>query len=77
MLAIDDKQLRESYQLHSDCSMSESRPAIQLVSMYLVEQRLILEAYEVERKSNATTVLPAIMQHLRLCSTVVRYFIVK
>lgn len=43
MLAVDGKRLRGSYQLGSEHSTTEPHPAIQLVSVYLVERGLILE----------------------------------
>lgn len=64
MLAVDGKTKRCSYQLERDNPTSESHPAIQLVSVYLVERGLILDPYEVERKSNEIKVFPQLIQDL-------------
>jgi DDE_Tnp_1-associated len=64
MLAVDGKHLRGSYQLPSECSTTEPHPAIQLVSVYLVERGLILEPYQVEHKSNEIKVLPELVKQL-------------
>lgn len=70
MLAVDGKCLRGSYQLASEHSTTEPHPAIQLVSVYLVERGLILAPYEVERKSNEIKVLPELVKRFA-CSGVV------
>lgn len=70
MLAVDGKRLRGSYQLASEHSTTQPHPAIQLVSVYLVERGLILEPYEVERKSNEIKVLPQVVKQFA-CSGVV------
>lgn len=62
MLAVDGKCLRGSYQLASEHSTTEPHPAIQLVSVYLVERGLILEPYQVEQKSNEIKVLPQLVK---------------
>jgi len=62
LLAVDGKRLRRSYQLASEHSTTEPHPAIQLVSVYLVERGLILEPYEVEHKSNEIKVLPELVK---------------
>lgn len=62
MLAVDGKHLRGSYQLASEHATTEPHPAIQLVSVYLVERGLILEPFEVERKSNEIKVLPELVK---------------
>lgn len=67
MLAVDGKCLRGSYQLTSEHSTTEPHPAIQLVSVYLVERGVILEPYEVERKSNEITVLPQLVKQFADC----------
>ena len=51
-LAVDGKVLRGSYQLETDNPDSPPHPAIMLVSAYLVERGLILEPYQVDRKTN-------------------------
>lgn len=45
-------------------STTEPHPAIQLVSVYLVERGLVLEPYEVERKSNEIKVLPQLVKQV-------------
>jgi hypothetical protein len=62
MLAVDGKTLRGSDQLESDQTTSEPHPAIQLVTVYLVERGLILEPYPVEHKSNEIKVLPELVK---------------
>ncbi|MBF2075535.1 MAG: hypothetical protein IGS50_17485 [Synechococcales cyanobacterium C42_A2020_086] len=59
---MDGKYLQGSYQVASEHSTTEPHPAIQLVSVYLVERGLILEPYEVERKSNEVKVLPQLVK---------------
>jgi hypothetical protein len=63
-LAMDGKVLRGSYQLETDNPDSPPHPAIQLVSAYLVERGLILEPYQVDRKTNEIKALPEFIQHL-------------
>ena len=63
-LAMDGKVLRGSYQLEIDSPDSPPHPAIQLVSVYLVERGLILEPYQVDSKTNEIKALPAFIQHL-------------
>nr|WP_206603043.1 ISAs1 family transposase [Leptolyngbya ohadii] len=62
MIAVDGKHLRGSYQIASEHCTTEPHPAIQLVSVYLVERGLILEPFEVERKSNEIKVLPELVK---------------
>jgi len=66
MIAVDGKVLRGSYQFEDDNPNSDSHPAIQLVSVYLVERGLILEPYEVDRKSNEIKTLPVVIKQLAL-----------
>jgi hypothetical protein len=63
-LAMDGKVLRGSYQLETDNPDSPPHPAIQLVSAYLVERGLILEPYQVDRKTNEIKALPEFIKHL-------------
>jgi hypothetical protein len=65
-IAPDGKVLRGSYQIESDNPDSTSHPAIMLVSAYIVERGLILEAVEVESKSNEITALPELIKLLAL-----------
>ncbi len=73
MVAVDGKRWRGSYQLVSEHSTTEPHPAIQLVSVYLVERGLILEPYEVEHKSNEIKVLPQLVKQFA-CNGVVFAF---
>lgn len=70
MLAVDGKHLRGSYQLACEHSTTEPHPVIQLVSVYLVERGLVLEPFEVERKSNEIKALPQLVKQFA-CSGVV------
>ena len=63
-LAMDGKVLRGSYQLETDNPDSPPHPAILLVSAYLVERGLILEPYQVDRKTNEIKALPEFIRHL-------------
>jgi len=66
MIAVDGKLLRGSYQFEDDNPNSDSHATIQLVSVYLVERGLILEPYEVDRKSNEIKTLPVVIKQLAL-----------
>jgi hypothetical protein len=70
MLAVDGKHLRGSYQLDSEHCTTEPHPAIQLVSVYLVERGFILKPFEVERKSNEIKVLPELVKQFARCGVV-------
>jgi DDE_Tnp_1-associated len=50
-IGMDGKVLKGSYQIENDNPCSDSHPAIMLVSAYLVERGLILEACEVDAKT--------------------------
>ena len=63
-LAMDGKVLRGSYQLETDNPESPPHPAIMLVSAYVVERGLILEPYQVARKTNEIKALPEFIEHL-------------
>lgn len=73
MLAVDGKTLRGSYQLENDNPTSEPHPAIQMVTVYLVERGLILKPDEVQRKSNEVKVFPELIKNLA-CQGVVFAF---
>jgi len=73
MVAVDGKRLRRSYHLASEHTTTEPHPAIQLVSVYLVERGLILEPYQVEQKSNEIKVLPELVKQFA-CQGVVFAF---
>lgn len=72
-LAVDGKILRGSYQLETDNPDSPPHPAIMLVSAYLVERGLILEPYQVDRKTNEITALPVFIEQLALKGVVIAF----
>jgi hypothetical protein len=63
-VAVDGKVLRGSYNLETPASTTESHPAIQLVTVYLVERGLILPIQPVECKSNEIKALPPVIKEL-------------
>lgn len=63
-IALDGKVLRGSYLLDTPTSTTESHPAIQLVTVYVVERGLILPVQPVDQKSNEITALPPILKAL-------------
>lgn len=65
-IAVDGKVLRGSYQVASDASTLEPHPAIMLVNAYIVERGLILDQYEVDRKTNEIKALPEFIKLLAL-----------
>ena len=72
-LAVDGKVLRGSYQLETDNADSPPHPAILLVSAYLVERGLILEPYQVDRKTNEIKALPECIEKLALKGVVIAF----
>ncbi len=72
-LAVDGKVLRGSYQLETDNPDSPPHPAIMLVSAYLVERGLILEPYQVDRKTNEIKALPEFITQLALKGVVIGF----
>ena len=72
-LAVDGKVLRGSYQLETDNPDSPPHPAIMLVSAYLVERGLILEPYQVDRKTNEIKALPEFIEQLALKGVVIAF----
>jgi hypothetical protein len=63
-IAIDGKVLCSSYNLDAPASTTESHPAIQLVTVYVVERGLILPIQPVDCKSNEITALPPVIKDL-------------
>jgi len=63
-IAIDGKVLRGSYNVDTVSSTTESHPAIQLVTVYIVERGLILPIQPVDKKSNEITALPPVLKEL-------------
>lgn len=63
-VALDGKVLRGSYRLETPASTAESHPAIQLVTVYVVERGLILPIQPVDKKSNEITALPPVLKAL-------------
>lgn len=63
-VAIDGKVLRGSHNLDTPASTTESHPAIQLVTVYIVERGLILPIQPVDCKSNEIKALPPVIKVL-------------
>jgi hypothetical protein len=63
-VALDGKVLRGSYNLDTPASTTESHPAIQLVTVYVVERGLILPIQPVDCKSNEMKALPPVIKAL-------------
>jgi DDE_Tnp_1-associated len=63
-MALDGKVLRHSYNRKTPASTTESHPAIQLVTVYLVERGLILPIQPVDRKTNEIKALPPVIETL-------------
>lgn len=63
-IALDGKVLRGSYNVETPASTTESHPAIQLVTVYVVERGLILPIQAVDKKSNEITALPPVLTEL-------------
>jgi hypothetical protein len=63
-VAIDGKVLRGSYNRSTPASPLESHPAIQLVTVYVVERGLILPIQPVDCKSNEIKALPPVIKVL-------------
>lgn len=63
-IALDGKVLRGSYNVDTISSTTESHPAIQLVTVYIVERGLILPIEPVDKKSNEITALPPVLKEL-------------
>lgn len=63
-IAMDGKVLRGSYNLDTPASTTESHPAIQLVTVYVVERGLILPIQPVDCKSNEIKALPPVIKAL-------------
>lgn len=63
-IAMDGKVLRGSYARSTNGSKTESHPAIQLVTVYVVERGLILPIQPVDCKSNEIKALPPVIKVL-------------
>jgi hypothetical protein len=63
-IALDGKVVRGSYNIDTSASPTESHPAIQLVTVYVVERGLILPIQPVHNKSNEITALPPVLKEL-------------
>jgi DDE_Tnp_1-associated len=63
-VALDGKVLRHSYNRETPASTTESHPAIQLVTVYIVERGFILPIQPVERKTNEIKALPPVLEAL-------------
>jgi hypothetical protein len=63
-IALDGKVLRGSDNVDTPASTTESHPAIQLVTVYIVERGLILPIQPVDKKRNEITALPPVLKAL-------------
>ena len=61
---MDGKVLRGSYNRSTNASTTDSHPAIQLVTVYVVERGLILPIQPVDCKSNEIKALPPVIKEL-------------
>jgi len=65
VISIDGKTLRHSY------DKNKSKAAIQVVSAWASEQRLVLGQRQVDKKSNEITAIPELLQILELSGCIV------
>lgn len=63
-VALDGKALCGSYSLDTPASTTEAHPAIQLVTVYLVERGLILPPQQVDCKTNEIKAIPPVVEQL-------------
>jgi hypothetical protein len=63
-VAMDGKVLRGSYNIETCSSTTESHPAIQLVTVYIVERGMILPIQEVDCKTNEIKAIPPVIKAL-------------
>jgi DDE_Tnp_1-associated len=63
-IAMDGKVLRGSYNRETCASRAESHPAIQLVTVYVIERGLILPIQPVDCKTNEIKALPPVIAAL-------------
>jgi hypothetical protein len=63
-IAMDGKVLRGSYNVDTPASTTESHPAIQLVTVYIIERGLILPIQPVDSKSNEIKAFPPVLAAL-------------
>ena len=63
-IAMDGKVLRGSYNRSTNANTTASHPAIQLVTVYVVERGLILPIQPVDCKSNEIKALPPVIKEL-------------
>jgi DDE_Tnp_1-associated len=61
-IAWDGKTLRGSYNRDTAATNTETHPAIQLVTVYLIERGLTLAPQQVEHKSNEIKAFPAVIE---------------
>jgi DDE_Tnp_1-associated len=61
-IGMDGKAARGSYNRETTASTTEAHPAIQLVTVYLVERGLIMELQQVDKKSNEITAIPLVLK---------------
>ena len=63
-MALDGKVLRGSYNIETGDNRTPSHPAIQLVTVYLVERGLILTPQQVDCKTNEIKAIPPVLEAL-------------
>lgn len=61
-VAVDGKTARGSYNSDTAATNTVAHPAIQLVTVYLVERGLILAPEQVQRKTNEIKALPIVIE---------------
>lgn len=63
-VGLDGKVLCGSYNVETGCNRTDSHPAIQLVTAYVVERGLILAPQQVDCKSNEIKAIPPVLEAL-------------
>lgn len=63
-VGIDGKVLCGSYNIETGSNRTDSHPAIQLVTVYVVERNLILSPQQVDCKTNEIKAIPPILEAL-------------
>jgi DDE_Tnp_1-associated len=63
-VALDGKVLCGSYNVETGANQTESHPAIQLVTVYVVERGLILPPQQVDCKTNEIKAIPPVLAAL-------------
>ena len=63
-IALDGKVLCGSYNIETGANRTDSHPAIQLVTVYVVERGLILTPQQVDCKTNEIKAIPPVLEAL-------------